>query len=188
MEINKQPTPKVIYATLGGNVDTQMVQRLFNACSLAVNDGVETVHLLMHSNGGQVSDGIGIYNFLRKLPMNIIAYNGGTVASIAVIIFLAAKQRKASGTATFMIHRTHFGATVPVTSDIAESIGNMLKIDDGRTDGILQEHIKMPPDKWATHQKVELAITAREALDYGLIHEIADFQVPPGNHLFNLNV
>lgn len=89
------PTPDDVYASVAGAVDAQMVQRIFNGFSIALNEGVKTVHLLVHSGGGLIGDGIGIYNYLRKLPLNIVTYNGGTVASIAVILFLAAKTRRA---------------------------------------------------------------------------------------------
>src|SRR5207249_2269497 len=39
-------------------------------------------------------------------PVELTAYNSGTVASGAVIAFLGAKKRKASASATFMLHRT----------------------------------------------------------------------------------
>ncbi|MCW5787099.1 MAG: ATP-dependent Clp protease proteolytic subunit [Nitrospira sp.] len=182
-----QSSPTEIYASLAGNVDAQMVQRIFGGFSIAVNQGVKTVHLLVHSGGGLIGDGIGIYNYLRKLPLDVVAYNGGTVASIAVLIFLAAKTRKASKTATFMIHRSHWVANIPSTTDTLEAMSSMLKIDDGRVEEILKENINLPDEKWRLHQKADLTITASEALKYGLIHEISDFQVPPGHQLHNVN-
>jgi ATP-dependent Clp protease protease subunit len=164
-----------------------MVQRIFSHCSAAILEHVETIHLLLHSPGGSIGDGIGIYNYLRKMPLNIIAYNGGTVSSIAVLIFLGAKQRRASKTATFMIHRSHWNPGIPSSITALEAATSMLKIDDARIDEILEEHIKLPADKRALHKTSDLTITATEALEYGLIHEISDFEVPPGNQLYNLS-
>lgn len=185
--MEQQIVPKTIYASLAGNVDPLMVQRIFAGFSVAVNEKVEVVHLLIHSTGGLISDGIGIYNYLRKLPMSLTTYNGGAVASIAVLIFLAGQVRRASKTAVFMIHRSHFTTNVPATTDTLEAMASMLKIDDWRIEDILKEHIKLPIDKWKLHEKADLTITASEALEYGLIHEISDFEVAPGNQLYNLN-
>ena len=182
-----QPPPKTIYASLAGNVDIQMVQRVFGGFAIAVNERVDTVHLLVHSPGGLIGDGIGIYNYLRKLPLNVETYNGGTVGSIAVLIFLAGKQRKASSTATFTLHRSHFTANAPATTDTLEAVASALRIDDGRIEKILKEHIKLPVDQWELHEKADLTITATDALKYGLIHEISDFVVEPGSQLYNLN-
>ncbi len=179
--------PKTIYASLAGNVDTQMVQRVFGAFAIAVNEKVETVHLLVHSGGGLIGDGVGIYNYLRNLPLTLVTYNGGTVASIAILIYLAGKQRKASKTATFMLHRSHFTATAPATTDTLEAIANSLRIDDGRIEEILKEHVQLPPDQWKLHEKADLTVTANDALKYGMIHDISDFQVPPDSQLYNIN-
>jgi ATP-dependent Clp protease, protease subunit len=156
-----------IYASLAGPVDGQMVQRIFGGFSIAVNQKVEIVHLLIHSTGGLIGDGVGIYNYLRKLPLQLITYNGGAVSSIAVLIFLAGTQRKASKTATFMIHRSHFTSAVPSTTDTLEAMTSMLKIDDGRIEEIIKEHIHLPEDQWKLHERADLTITASDALEYG---------------------
>jgi ATP-dependent Clp protease protease subunit len=44
---------------------------------------------LVQSTGGFVGDGIAIYNYLRNVPIEIIAYNGGMVSSIAVLVFIS---------------------------------------------------------------------------------------------------
>lgn len=181
------PTPKEIYVTLAGPVDAQMVQRVFQGFALAIREQVETVHILIQSGGGNIGDGIAIYNYLRKLPLKLISYNGGTVASIAVLIFLAASERMASNTATFMIHKSHFTSATQTNVESLEGIAKMLRIDDARIEEILKEHIALPSKTWKLHERSDITITAREAVDYRLIKSIADFQVPPGNHLYNLN-
>src|SRR5579859_1867486 len=99
--------PEEVYLTLTGLVDQDMVKRIFNSFAVAVNGGVKTAHMLIQSTGGMVSEGVAIYNYLRGLPINLITYNGGSVASIAVLVYLSGKTRKASATSTFMIHRTY---------------------------------------------------------------------------------
>ena len=74
---------KEVYITIAGNVDTGMVQRIFNGIAVAVNNRVDTIHMLLQSNGGLIGDGVGLYNYLRNVPITLIAYNGGTVASSA---------------------------------------------------------------------------------------------------------
>jgi len=101
-----QPIAKEVYVTLAGTIDTQLVQRAFTAISVAVNNQVGKVHLLIQSTGGQVDDGISLYNYLRNLPFELITYNCGSVASVAVVVFLAGYVRRASATAQFAIHKT----------------------------------------------------------------------------------
>ncbi len=89
--------------TLSGDVNSDMVRRVFDAVADMTEDRITTAHILIQSNGGYVSDGICLYNYLSKLPIKIITYNAGAVASIAVILFLAGAERYASDTARFMV-------------------------------------------------------------------------------------
>lgn len=185
MSKNAKKTPE-IYATLAGRIDEVVVQRVFNQMADAVSDGVKSLHLMIQSTGGIINDGIALYNYLRRLPMDITTYNSGTVQSIAVSIFLAAKKRKASRSATFMIHKATFYAGSPTTSFQLGAATQSLKVDDDRIERILKECIRMPDEKWEVHRFVDLFITADEALQYGLIDEIADFAPPAGATLINI--
>lgn len=175
-----------MYATLSGRVDDEMVYRLLDRGASAVTDGIRRLHMLVQSSGGVIGDGIALYNYLRNLPLEIIAYNGGMVQSIAVIAFLAAKKRKASKTATFMIHKATFNAGMPSTSLQLSTVAHSLMVDDGRIENILKEYLSMPEEKWHVHRFSDLFLTAEEALDFGLIDEIADFAPPVGAMLVNI--
>ncbi|QAU34933.1 ATP-dependent Clp protease proteolytic subunit [Janthinobacterium sp. 17J80-10] len=176
----------VLYATLAGRVDEAMVQRLFSQMATAVSCGVQELHLMIQSTGGIINDGISVYNYLRSLPLEITTYNTGTVQSIAVSIFLAAKKRKASLFATFMIHKATFYAASPTTSVQLSAATQSLMVDDDRIERILKQYIRMPEEKWEVHRYVDLFITAEEALVFGVIDEIADFKPPPGAKLINI--
>ncbi len=175
-----------IYATLAGPVNEFMVQKVFQGFTVAMNNRVKRIHLLMQSTGGVVGDGVAIYNFIKNLPIEVIAYNGGQVQSIAVIAFLAAKKRKVSKTATFMIHRSHFSAGIPASSHELKAIAESLAIDDTRTESILRAHIQMPADKWEVHDNANLFLDADDSVKYGIADEITDFCPPLGATIFNV--
>jgi ATP-dependent protease ClpP protease subunit len=58
------------------------VQRVFQTSAIAINGGVKTIHLLFHSSGGRVADGVVLYNYFRNLPIELYIYTGGSVSSI----------------------------------------------------------------------------------------------------------
>lgn len=186
MEGNNNNIPEEIWCTLAGPVDQAMVQRVFNSFAHAIREEVKTVHLLLQSSGGFVSDGIALYNYLSNLPIRIIAYNPGGVSSIAVVIFLAAEKRIASDTATFMIHKTHASPQAGTTATTLNAIANSLNIDNDRVEIILHRHITMPEEKWSLHQHSDLTITIEEAMRFDLIHEIGNFSPPSGPSLYNI--
>ncbi len=185
MQENSALTPE-LYLTLAGRVDEELVQRLLRHMAAAVSDGVEHVHLMIESTGGIVSDGIAMYNYLRGLPLRLTTYNIGTVQSIAVILFLAGTHRKAACSATFMLHKATFYSGGPTTSVQLSSATQSLMVDDDRIERILKEYITMPDEKWEVHRFVDLFITAQEALQFGLVDEIAHFVPPPGVRLINI--
>jgi ATP-dependent Clp protease protease subunit len=175
-----------LYATLAGRIDDALMQRLFDRMSAAVSGGVRSLHLMVQSTGGIICNGIAMYNYLRNLPIELTFYNAGTVQSIAVIVFLAAKRRRASGTATFMIHKATFHPGMSATSAQLYAATRSLDVDDARIESILKAHIAMPDDKWSLHRMADLFITAQEAAEFGLIDEVHDFAPPSGAALINI--
>ena len=180
------PPPTTVYASLAGGIDQAMVQRVFQGFAVAINGGVQTVHLLLQSTGGTVSDGVAIYNYFRNLPIELHAYNMGGVSSIAVMAFLGARHRYASANATFMIHKTYFNVSAPTNAARASGMANSLKIDDARTRAILRNHLTLSNRRLERHLVDELPFTATDALACGLVTGIRDFQLPPGERIYNI--
>jgi ATP-dependent Clp protease protease subunit len=172
--------------TLSGDVNSDMVHRVFEAVATMAEDGVDTAHVLVQSNGGYVSDGLCLYNFLANSPVEFVMYNGGAVASIAVILYLAGTRRYASDTARFMVHKSHATASPGARPDALNIIVEGLRADDARTESILRRHIELTPEQWAIHQYSDLHLTARDAKVARMIHAVGDFAPPRGARLRNI--
>jgi ATP-dependent Clp protease protease subunit len=172
--------------TLAGDVNSDMVHRVFEAVAAMTARGVDTAHVLVQSNGGYVSDGLCLYNFLTNVPIDFVMYNGGAVASIAVILYLGGRRRYASDTARFMVHKSHATAAPGARPDALKIIVDGLRADDARTEQILRTHVELTPEHWAVHEYSDLHLTAREAKVVGLIDDVADFAPPRGAHLVNI--
>ncbi len=172
--------------TLSGDVNSDMVHRVFEAVSGMSEAGVEKAHVLIQSNGGYVSDGLCMYNFLSKAPIEFVMYNGGAVASIAVILFLSGTRRYASETARFMVHKSHATASPGARPDALNIIVEGLRADDARTESILRKHIELTPEQWAIHQYSDLHLTSRDAKTARMVDDVADFAPPRGVHIRNI--
>lgn len=168
------------YYTLSGDVNSHMVQRMFEAAADMSADGVTTAHLLLQSHGGFISDGICLYNFLANLPVRFVTYNAGAVASIAVTVFLAGQRRHASPTARFMLHKSHASPPGGAGPDALQIIAEGLKADDRRTESILRRFVQLSDAQWDVHAHSDLHLTAEAALKVGLIDAITDFAPPAG--------
>jgi ATP-dependent Clp protease protease subunit len=172
--------------TLSGDVNSDMVRRVFNAVADMTEDKLTTAHILIQSNGGYVSDGICLYNFLSKLPIRLVTYNTGAVASIAVTLFLSGQQRYASDTARFMVHKSHATASPGARPDALSIIVEGLRADDQRTERILRGHVALTEDQWLVHAYSDLHLTAEQAREVGMVEAIRDFEIPKGKRLTNI--
>lgn len=186
MKKNPQVDSSEAYFTLSGDVNSDMVSRVFDAVAHMTERDIRTAHVLLQSNGGFVSDGICLYNYLRNLPIEFVMYNAGAVVSIAVTLFLGARRRVASETARFMIHKSHASPASGARPDALQIILEGLRADDLRTEKILQEHVRLNEEHWRVHAYSDLHLTAAEALKVGLIDEIGNFSPPAGYRLTNM--
>ncbi|GAB3400420.1 hypothetical protein GCM10027318_07090 [Massilia agilis] len=172
--------------TLSGDVNSDMVHRVFEAVAMMTEDGIERAHILVQSNGGYVSDGLCLYNFLANSPIEFVMYNGGAVASIAVITYLAGTRRYCSETARFMVHKSHATASPGSRPDALNIIVEGLRADDARTESILRKHIELTPEQWGIHQYSDLHLNSRDAKIAGMVDDIMDFAPPKGAVLRNI--
>lgn len=177
---------KEAWYTLSGDVNSDMVHRVFEAVAEMTEEGIGTAHVLVQSNGGYVSDGLCLYNFLANAPVEFVMYNGGAVASIAVILFLSGSRRYASETARFMIHKSHATASPGSRPDALNIIVEGLRADDARTESILRKHIELTPEQWGIHQYGDLHLSGRDAKTSGMVNEVKDFAPPKGAPLRNI--
>lgn len=183
---DEHASPNEAWFTLSGDVNSDMVHRVFEAVAAMTEDGITTAHVLVQSNGGYVSDGLCLYNFLARAPTEFHMYNAGAVASIAVILFLSGTRRYASETARFMVHKSHATASPGARPDALNIIVEGLRADDTRTEAILRQHVVLTPEQWGIHQYSDLHLNSRDARAARMIDEVADFAPPRGARLRNI--
>jgi ATP-dependent Clp protease protease subunit len=185
-ELEQAKQLKEVWCTLSGDVNSDMVHRVFDAVAEMTHEGYERAHILVQSNGGYVSDGLCLYNFLANSPIEFVMYNGGAVASIAVIMFLSGKRRYCSETARFMVHKSHATASPGSRPDALNIIVEGLRADDARTESILRKHIELTPQQWEVHQYSDLHLNSADAKTAGMVNDVVDFAPPKGALLRNI--
>lgn len=178
--------PKTLYIGFCGVIDPDGVRRIAGVFNQAVNDQFDAVHMTFTSQGGYVSDGIYLYHHLRSLPIHICIHNMGMVASIATTIYAAAHKRGACLNAMFMIHPVQNTPNGSLAHDNLEALLQSARADETRIDSILRERAAIPDDILSRRQSVDIFFTAQQALEFSLVHEIADFTLPTGNQIFHI--
>ena len=148
---------------------------------LSARYGRIEVHI--NSRGGEVFEGMAIYNALRTSPADITVYVDGLAASIAGVIALCGKPLYMSRYARLMILRVSGWASgnadeMRRAADLAESLENDLS-------AMIADRCGMEPDevKAAYFDGGEYWFTAQQAVDAGMANGIVDTEggMPPGD-------
>jgi len=178
--------PKTLYAGFCGLIDADAVNRIASTFNTAVNQQFDAVHMTISSPGGYVSEGIYLYHHLRSLPLLITMHNMGMVASIASTIYAAGARRVASPNSVFMIHPVQNQPNGSLIHGSLKSIIESAEADETRIENILRERCAFPEEVLTMRRSVDLYFTPNDALQHGLVHEIADFTLPAGNQVFHI--
>src|ERR1017187_9405933 len=89
----QQPVPKIVYVVFTAEITPQTTEGLLAVMANCATQGVQTVYLAISTPGGDVTQGMTLYNVLRGMPFDLITHNAGNVDSIGNAVFLAGKTR-----------------------------------------------------------------------------------------------
>ena len=130
------------------------------------------IQILLSTYGGEVYDGISLYDAIKNSKTNVDITCFGKIMSMGIVLLLASKTRKAYRNTTFMIHEMtsgYLGKLADMENDLDESkrlqktlwniITSETKITQKQLDDIYEK-------------KKDWYLSAEEALEYGLITEI----------------
>jgi ATP-dependent protease ClpP protease subunit len=129
------------------------------------------INLHLNSPGGDVYQGIGIYNALREHPANVTVHIDALAASIAAVIAMAGDKIIMARHSAMMIHEAH-GIMLGTSDDMLREADRLDKTSD-QIAGIFQERV--PGSKtatWRNRMKAETWYTEKEAVAAGLADEV----------------
>lgn len=133
---------------------------------------VNNISLRINSPGGDVFDGLAIYNILKQSSSRITVYIDGLAASIASIVAMAGDEINMADNAIMMIHKA-WGMAIG-NSDEMQAMSDTLNKLDGTLVGTYAKQTGMDQTRIAELMSAETWMTAQEALNYGFITRITD--------------
>jgi ATP-dependent protease ClpP protease subunit len=164
------PTRVDIYDEIGGGGwFTSGVTAIDFIAELAQIDGDLEVHL--NSPGGDVFDGLAIYNSLAQRPGRVTTIVDGLAASAASFIAMAGTTRLICPGAMMMIHEAsgfcvgnaaEMRETAELLDKVSENLAAIYASHSGRADG------------WRDAMHAETWYTADEAVAAGLAHRLTE--------------
>lgn len=96
----------MIYGTIGSNPFFGSISAQDLVEQIESSDATE-LHVRINSKGGDVVDGIAVYNALREHSARKVVWIDGQAASIASLIAMAGDEVVAYPTSLFMVHAPH---------------------------------------------------------------------------------
>ena len=146
-------------------------------------DGAKEINLRVNSPGGDVFEGIAIYNVIRRSSAIITTYIDGIAASMGSIIALAGSKVYMSSNARFMTHRvtasmngdaTDFQEHSQTLTSLEDTLAGIYATKTGLTvDQAKKRYMQKGVDKWMTANEA-----LKEKLIDGVIEDTAKVTTP----------
>lgn len=177
-----QNPPSVVYVSFSAEVNAHTTESLIATMANLSQQGVAEVQLLMSTPGGNVMNGLNLYNVLRAMPFRLVTHNVGNVDSIGNAIFLAGERRLACPHSTFMFHGVGFeGAAGQILDEkiLRERLGGVLA-DQKRIASVIEQRSSLSAKQIRPLFRQARTKDAAYAVSAGIVHEIQDVQIPPG--------
>lgn len=130
------------------------------------------IKVRINSPGGDVFDGVAIFNALQSHKSKVITRIDSLAASAASFIAMAGKEVQAYQNAMLMIHNSHV-CTVGNQHDLRE-IADLLEKIDGNMVDIYTANSNIGKKEIKEMMKAETWLTAKEAKEKGFIDTILD--------------
>jgi ATP-dependent Clp protease protease subunit len=131
-----------------------------------------TIHVRLNTPGGDVFDGLAIYNALRNHPAKVVTHIDGIAASMGSVLALAGDEVRMSANAFLMIHNP-LGQALGGTDAIRQYAGMMEKVE-AQMVAIYARRTRQPPETIREWMDAETWFSAAEAQAAGFVDFIDD--------------
>lgn len=158
--------------TLSGRIDSPTVQRFVETLQNQIDDSCERLHILINSEGGNVSIALALAHLIMALPCKVITYNISNVDSAALIVFVAGEQRKCAHTGTFYLHPVSLEVSGVKTAKELRAMADVIDCDAMRLTEFLQCRTSVTSRVWMDRMDACERLSATDAVAIGLATEI----------------
>lgn len=176
--LNKTATEAeiIIYAAIGtsfwGDDGSMISAKNFSDELKKIPDTVTTINVRINSPGGDVFDGMTIYNRLKQHKAKKVVYIDGLAASIASIIALAGDEIKMGEGALYMVHLPWTFA-MGDRQDLDNVVNRLMDVEEQML-GIYSKQTKLGKSEIRTMLEAETWMDATEAIDKGFATQKAE--------------
>lgn len=145
------------------------------SAQLSALQGVTDINVYINSYGGEVGEGLAIYNALKRHPAQVTTYCDGFACSIASVIFMAGDKRVMGNPSRLMIHdawTSVYGANADELRKQADDLDNVT----AASVKAYMARINIEEEKLREMMKAETWLTEEEALEMGFATDVDEVE------------
>lgn len=132
----------------------------------------DIINVYINSYGGEVAEGLAIYNSLKRHKAKIKTYCDGFACSAASVVFMAGDERIMSTASLLMIHNAWSNASGDA-KQFRKQADNLEKITQASINAYMQK-INISEEKLKNMLDAETWMTSNEALEMGFANIIVN--------------
>lgn len=133
---------------------------------------VDTINVYINSYGGEVAEGLAIYNALKRHKAKIKTFCDGFAASIASVIFMAGDERIMSNASLLFIHNA-WTIAEGNANDFRKQAEDLDKITQASINAYMN-HVNITKEKLKEMLDNETWISPQDALEMGFATAIVN--------------
>lgn len=156
-----------------GEINTNNIITLTNYIKSIQNlTSHDTLFININSTGGSISDGLAIYNIIKKLPCNVATHNLGEVSSAAILLYMTGTTRTSEDISKFLIHPITINLNAICNYYQLKELCDTLTADINNYLSIVTTEIPMITQKYNILNSLQyeaLTLTKNDAISCGII-------------------
>lgn len=142
--------------------------------------GVDTINVHINSYGGQVAEGLAIYNELKRHRAKIVTTCDGFACSIASVIFMAGDERVMSGASMLMVHNAMTQVGMANAAELRKAADDIEAITQASKNAYMAA-VSITEDELTALMDAETWLTPQEAFEMGFATAVESY-APAGQH------
>lgn len=133
---------------------------------------VDTINVYINSYGGEVAEGLAIYNQLRRHKAKVKTYCDGFACSAASVVFMAGDERIMSNASLLMIHNAWL-LTAGDQNALRKDADDLETINQATINAYMN-HVSITEDELKAMMDAETWIASADALEMGFATAVVD--------------
>ena len=135
-------------------------------------EDIEKINVFINSYGGEVAEGLAIYNQLRRHKAKVKTYCDGFACSAASVVFMAGDERVMSNASLLMIHNAWL-LTAGDPNQLRKDADDLETINAASVQAYMN-HVNITEEKLKEMMEKETWISAADALEMGFATSVVN--------------